>query len=224
MCHNFEPYQKWIDKRGLLGEEDVDVLLDNIQISREDLATILEIPSSEDLDMMSEDLDAVDWAVQFDHMLNEYSDSFDVELTLEIIDHLETVDLRLILSPFSSWSRRQIEAKIATLSTVSVAEEALEAMVDSISSALLPLMAKTLFWEFHCLKESQLGAEGSTEDGMLRKFIKNRFVRAEDMLAFYEKYPVIARRTTVKCVEATTHLPLKCNYTLYLFSLIVLAI
>lgn len=204
-CQDFEPYQTWIETRSLLEEEHIDELLDSVHINHDELAAILQGPTAETLANISHELKAVNWAAQFNHIMRSYSNSLDEKSALTRVDSLETIHLSLVLLPFTIWSKHLIENRVSSLSSISVEKKVVESMLDSVNAALLPLLIKTLFWEFHCYKENQPSNNLSTEDGMLRDFMKCRFIRAEDMLSFFEKYPVIARRVTTKCTQVTRH-------------------
>ena len=203
--YDYHELQNWINTRGTLTESDFKSMLETCAISSEDFNCGLKKLEDHEVAMLQSDIMEIDWVKTYKEIINDYKVNFD-KVKLELIDNLDNeLDFGLSLAPFILRIQNVLEDCISNLCNIKLSSNARKQVLEKCSSILIMLSIKNLVWSLH----SEMNISTDTPaDGKKEKFlffVKDNFLYPDDLVKYYDKFPVIARRLTTKCCELAQH-------------------
>ncbi len=199
ICNNsFSEYEKWVNTRGVITEQDIVEMLEAEGISSEEFNNGLKTLTEKEIQTVAEDVESADWFVLYKKIMEVYSGKMS-----EINIGSMPLDFGIAVLPFTIYSGELISSRINVMKKIHVAPEAMQKMIEKVTVTILNLSVKTLVWDF---RSSISGQENDAENNeLLQKYLRDNFMSLEGILSYYRKYPVIARRTAVKTKQVCEH-------------------
>lgn len=200
---SYSEMQKWMDIRGVVSEDDIYKMIELNNMSNEDynrgLKALDDIEEAEKVKIWDE-CSNQDWYKQYMEIIDNYMEEYQKV-------NASTIDLSLSLTPFILWSGKQLKKEIDKLKNITVSQQASLKLIQKVVSVLLNLCMKTLVWELHVYghENKDKFADSKEDNEIFKKFIEDTFLNKDMLINFYRRYPVIARRATIKCIQITNH-------------------
>lgn len=114
-----------------------------------------------------------------------------VDVTGRFPENNSRWEITLVLSNFVSWGVKQIRNTVAELSNICVDTHVYYEIEEYLYEGLFHISSKAFVYEFN--KEKNIRIRYTIKD-----FVKENFSEAENVIKFYCKYPVLARRLSTK--------------------------
>lgn len=200
--YNYSELQNWMKIRGVVSENDIYKMIELNDISVEDFNRGLKKLDDSDRRKIWKEFSNFDWFKDYKKIMENY---LNAENNLTEIN----LDLSLSLSPFILWYSDILKKEINKLKNIIVSKEASIKLMEKLVMVLLNLSMKTLVWELHLYENTNKhkfeNNECTKDDEKFKMFIRETFMNKDKLIGFYRKYPVIARRITVKSNQIINH-------------------
>lgn len=202
-CKDFSAYQRWIQIRGLLNDENISPVLRILDRTREDINLALQDLTPKEADLINHCAESHPWKVFYKSLVDEYKSHLLAGDPFDKTESDSVIDISAAVGPFELWARRELLKTIECLERIKVDTSALDTMIRTVNAALISSSIKTLLWEFHNQKETStpIDTQDSNEDTQYIHFLKRLRFDPKYLLEFYDKYPVITRRLSIKCIN-----------------------
>ncbi|WP_053373635.1 type 2 lanthipeptide synthetase LanM family protein [Paenibacillus sp. FJAT-27812] len=190
---------EWVSTRGLGKEKEfLEMLADSGQTKTQFNQGFASLDDAVEIDP-SDELSKHEWFKQFTAAMNDYYEQKDA-----YEQKIQVFDFSLSISPFLIWSGNELSAAIKQLRTIKIEPAALQTILEKIANSLVQISSKTMVWDLHQYKTTHV-IEGEDSAQRFVDFIRKRFVDQDNLIQFYAKYPVLARRITMKCSFLITY-------------------
>jgi type 2 lantibiotic biosynthesis protein LanM len=205
MAEDFSTYQKWINTRGLLTEEIAATMLDVCHMTREELNLALKPLSDSEILKVTSTVENTHWRLLYNQILQDFSENMESYDIREIEEKDVPMDMSYSVAPFIVWAEQRITMVTKKLQHYELTDAAKAKILENLGTSLVSLAIKTLVWELHCYKTDRTSTAEDGSDKLYRAFIFDRLFGIDKLSSFYNEYPVIARRITIKCEQITNH-------------------
>jgi type 2 lantibiotic biosynthesis protein LanM len=205
VAEDFSAYQKWINIRGLLNEELSTTMLDACHMTREDLNLALKPLSDDEILKVTPAIENTHWRLLYNQIIEDFSKNLESYDIREIEEKDIPIDMSYSVAPFIVWAKQRVTTVAEKLQHYEISDAAKAKILENLGASLISLSIKTLVWELHCYKIDRPSTDDDGSDKLYRAFIIDRLFGVDKLSSFYDEYPVIARRITIKCEQITNH-------------------
>lgn len=165
----------WIKNDNLLSYNN---LLKKLAIENITLQQFATIVSKEDIDI--KEINSDGWYDTYKNIIKQYHSS-------KNFDFYNEESIMYFLNSMIYWCKIKIEKQIYTYKNIKVSEDIINIVLNNIGTNLFNIACKTVVYEYY-----------NQEEKSFKNYNINNFKKVEDLENFFEKYPVIAKRLTVK--------------------------
>lgn len=193
--NNFAEYENWVKTRGVVTENEIISMLNVQNITPEEFNNALKNLDDNEKKIVSIAIDKSDWYILFKEIINNY------EMNISNITfNKETLDFGACVLPFILYCSGKLYNEIEKVRKLKISAKVMQSMLEKITGLLVNLAIKTLVWEFRSNTNSKK-LDSQNDDICLKEYLFSNFTKADDFIKFFQKYPVIARRITIKSKE-----------------------
>lgn len=192
-CFFKETYQKWLERKPLLKEKQMEEILSYKQLSKAEFARSIAPIEEIEVPSLYKTLTEQSWY----HLHRE--------ILANVQEIREEEEFDVFLRPYKKWLEEKIVKLVKPLN-YKVEEEARKEIIKSFSTELLTIALKTLVYDLY---------ERSNENEMIAKkrqeYFETYFKMREGYQLFFNDYPVLARLLATRTEFFTKNLELFFN-------------
>ena len=200
--------QDWISLKSLVSEENFKQRLHFENINENDFARAIESINNEEHAALIEFVKKSDWFSLFKEMVVNFKEMDENAQSREDF----TIDESFIVRLYSYYFGKLFHERIKNITRFEISETIIIKLLESLATKLYTLYSKVLITELQSYKAS-FELEGEEGKEKFIYFLRKNFLKEEDLLEFYYRYPVLTRNAIVLTknsidffVEALTHL------------------
>lgn len=134
-----------------------------------------------------------EWLCFFSDALEQYRQLSTA--TINHIDNMYQCDITFSIHFLLSYAKAELLKHIEQLDAISTSGIVVEKIVEQISRSCIQIYAKTVIYEYY------LNIPKYEGKNKLSRYIANTFSNVDEIISFYQKYPVILRRVSQKVLN-----------------------
>ncbi|MBQ3783095.1 MAG: type 2 lantipeptide synthetase LanM [Lachnospiraceae bacterium] len=189
---DFQSYQQWVNRRGVVKESDIVKYYRSKNITPEQIARVVSLKDESEKKILAAYIENIDWFVKYKKIMGFYESTYK-----KIVFDKREIDLGMFVFPYIVYAGDIIKKRIDEVTTIKISENVLKDILGKITEILLNIGIKTFVWEF---RSSTLDDGYEKENDQLKRYLYE-LRKGENIRKIYDKYPVIARRITIKTKE-----------------------
>mgnify|MGYP001175443737 CR=1 FL=1 len=197
---SYDDYQNWVNIRGIVTENDIKKMLEVEEITGEQLNSALKKLTDEEINKIASQIKNKKWINDYKKIMERYNNVYK-----KIKYKNDQIDLGISVSPFLIYINTSLLKIKNNLTNIKVSDKVVESMCTKCASVLLDLIIKTLVWDFRSKTEIRDDSDEEITDDLLKKYMYETFYSTNNIIVFYDQYPVCARRVTCKTMELISH-------------------
>ena len=183
----FETMQDWLNTKGMLNSENSGDIFEYLNVTQMQFNNAFKKLDAEETIRVYNAICEYPWVKRTYEIFTYYYENV---LSKDILDKIQPLNHSVAVLPYVFWLQYQLEHKIINLQNYSIGPQVREQIILKANTVLVGAITKTFVYELHA------ATNGSDDDNGFAMFIQDSFLNYENLIAFYEKYPVICRCLT----------------------------